>query len=375
MTKVPLTGIEKENKQCAESIMERVNNVIASNRFILGPEVEQFEKSWALMNDAPYAVGVSNGTDALCLTLHALGIKPGDEVITVPNTFIATTEAIMRAGAKVKFVDVCPDTLLMDLECLEERITPQTKAIIPVHLHGQMVNMERLARIANPHSIRIIEDAAQAHLAQFNKYSPGMFSDAACYSFFPAKNLGAFGDAGAIVTHHVTLSNLLRKLRDHGRVDKYTYDVEGFSYRMDAVQAAVLNAKLPHVGEWNEQRRTAAKEYQEFLPAEVTYTKTDPSAKSAYHHFVIQCSDRDALAKFLATKGIETGIHYPLSLHQQQAYAKHDFARDTFPVSEQSAREKLSLPLFSGMTWEVMYVCKSIKDFYGGKKGVHETQV
>jgi len=362
--KVPFADLRSNYLSIKEEIDKAISEVIGNSSFIKGHYVSEFEKNFASFCGSKQAIGVSNGTAALYLALLTAGIKKGDEVITVPNTFIATTEAISAAGGIPRFVDV-NDYYLMDISKLKEAINKKTKAIVPVHLHGHIADMPEIIEIAEENNLKVIEDAAQAHGAGYNgKRSP--LSSIACYSFFPAKNLGAFGDAGCVVTNNLEIAEKIRMLVDHGRTSKYEHAIEGFNHRLDALQAAILDVKLKYLDKWVEMRRKNASLYKKNLSqySKVTLPKEKPHTKHAYHLYVIRTKERDKLKTHLESHGIETGIHYPIPLHLQQAYKHLLYNEGSFPQSEQQAKEILSLPLYPELSEEqINYVCEKIKDF------------
>jgi dTDP-4-amino-4,6-dideoxygalactose transaminase len=297
--------------------------------------------------------------------LLAGGIKTGDEVITVPNTFIATTECVSYVGGRVKFVDVDVDTGLMDIEKLEKAITSKTKALIVVDLYGQMPDMKRMKEMADDHDLFLIEDAAQAHAAEWNGHQPGYYADVATFSFFPAKNLGCFGDGGAVVTNNDGYAECVRLLVNHGRTAKYEHHIEGYNYRLDALQAAILSAKLPHLQKWTDLRRNHAHFYDEHLTREVAIPVEAEGAKHVYYMYEIRSERRDNLMQFLKEKGIECGIHYPIPLHLQPAYASLRLRAGSYPVAEKLAREILSIPMYPELSNEqIDYVVKEIAQFF-----------
>ncbi len=322
--------------------------MLDSAQFINGPEVSNFEQRFAAFCGTEFAVGVGNGTDALTLTLKALGVGPGDEVITTANTFIATAETIVVVGATPVFVDVDPAHYNMTAEGLSAAITPRTKAAIPVHLYGQPAPMAEIMEVARRRSIKVIEDAAQAHGAEYNGKRAGSWGDAAAFSFYPAKNLGAYGDAGAVVTNDEELAVAVRMLRDHGRTDKYLHEYVGVNSRLDTLQAAVLGVKLNHMEEWNEARRAVAAKYDaalgEFpwltLPAQM------PGGRHVYHLYVVRSDRREELRQHLSDSGIGVGIHYPVPLHLQPAFRALGYGMGDFPVSERLAGSILSIPMY-----------------------------
>jgi dTDP-4-amino-4,6-dideoxygalactose transaminase len=325
--------------------------VIDQSAFIGGPEIRRFEEEFAAYCEAAACVGLGNGTDALFLTLRALGIGAGDEVITVAHTFIATSEAISLAGARPIFVDIREDTMLMDPAALEAAITPRTRAIIPVHLYGQPCEMDRIMSIARRHGLKVVEDAAQAHGARWQDRRAGSLGDAACFSFYPGKNLGAYGDAGAVVSQDTELIQRIRMLANHGRLEKYTHEIEGTNSRLDGLQAAVLRVKLRYLDAWNAARQEHAAQYLEALRGEgIHLPAVHPAAEPVWHLFVVRLQDRDRLQTYLKSEGIATGVHYPIPLHQQPAYRYHALAQAWLPVTEQVAAQVLSLPMYPELT-------------------------
>jgi dTDP-4-amino-4,6-dideoxygalactose transaminase len=310
---------------------------------------------------------VGNGTDALWAALIAFGVGPGDEVITVPNTFIATAEAISFCGAKPVFVDIEQKTFNMDPDLLEHVITPRTKAVIPVHLFGHMADMDPIMRIAKKHNLFVIEDASQAHGAEYRGRKAGSIGDFGCFSFYPGKNLGAYGEAGAVVTNDQALADKVRMFRDHGQSKKYYHDMIGWNARMDGIQGAVLGVKLKYLPAWTEARRKHAKQYDQLLeglPGIVLPHEKTGYAQHVYHIYTIRNSSRDELMTALGDKGIATGIHYPVALHLTGAYRHLGYKEGSFPVSERIARELVSLPMFPELNQEqIEYVVAGIKEF------------
>ncbi len=316
--------------------------------FAGGPFVERFEGEFAGFIGAATCIGVGSGTDALWLALLGLGVGPGDEVITVPNTFIATAEAISFCGAKPVFVDVDPVTHNMDPGRLEAAVTPRTKAVVPVHLFGQTADMDPILEIARRRNLLVVEDACQAHGAEYKGRKAGSIGDAGCFSFYPGKNLGAYGEAGAVVTNDEALDRRIRMLRDHGQERKHRHGSIGWNARMDGIQGAVLSVKLKHLPRWNEARRVHAKAYMGALDgvAGVALPREAPYAKHVYHLFPARVKGRDSLVEFLAGKEISCGIHYPVPIHLQEAYRPLGYLPGAFPVAEAAAEEFVSLPMF-----------------------------
>ncbi len=317
----------------------------------MGPEVRAFEEAFAIWCQARHAIGISSGTAAIELTLRALGIGSGDEVITTPFTFIATAEAISATGATPVFADIDPATYNLNPAAVEAAITPRTRALLPVHLYGQPANMPALAAIAQRHGLALIEDAAQAHGAEIDGRRVGSLGHAACFSFYPGKNLGAYGDGGAVTTGDEALAGRLRKLRDHGRVSKYVHDEIGYGHRLDALQAAILAAKLPHLDAANAARRRLAARYGELLAgSELVLPHVPQGVTPVWHLYVVRTARRDEVLAGLKAQGIEAGIHYPLPLHLQPAYRSLGLGSGAFPVAEAASQQVLSLPLFPEMT-------------------------
>jgi dTDP-4-amino-4,6-dideoxygalactose transaminase len=367
-TKVPFQDIPLQIRKLGPEIDDALQAVLAHGEFILGPEVAIFERQWAEFCHVTHAVGVGSGTDALHLVLRALGIGAGDEVITVANTFIATAEAISYAGAKPVLVDCRIEDYLIDPAAVAAAITPRTRAIIPVHLYGQPADMNTLAPLAQHKGLALIEDAAQAHGASLSDGRVcGSLGLAAAFSFYPAKNLGAFGDGGAVTTREDHLVRQLRLLRNWGSVVKYHHEVQGFNSRLDTLQAAILSAKLRHLADWNDARRTAAGWYRSALagcPGLVMPGEAPWTGRHAYHLFVVRLTerDRDIIARELATRGVQTVVHYPVPIHLQKAYADLGLRPGAFPCAEAAARSILSLPMFPEITQsQVAYVADSLR--------------
>ncbi|MEA2972498.1 MAG: hypothetical protein QOG82_956 [Actinomycetota bacterium] len=321
---------------------------LAHQHFVLGDEVAVFEREFAAFCGADHCVGVGNGTDALELSLRALGIGPGDGVIVPANSFVATAEAVLRAGAELILVDVDPDSYLIDTAAVEAAMGPSVAAVIAVHLFGQMAEVERLDGIAGP---VVLEDAAQAHGATRHGRPPGDVGSLAAWSFYPSKNLGAFGDAGAVTTHDQIVADRVRRMRNHGGESRNTSDELGWNSRLDTLQAIVLSAKLAHLDDWNRQRAAAARRYDELLAGVdgVVPPHTLPGNQHVWHIYVVQVPDRDEVLQVLRSSGIEAAVHYPVPIHRQPAFRKSGPA-GAFPVAEAAARRMLSLPIYPGIT-------------------------
>ncbi len=365
MMNIPLVDLKANYLSIKGEIDRALQEVIDNTSFIMGKYLKNFEENYAKFCKAKYAIGCSSGTTAVHLALLAAGLNKGDEVITVPNTFIATTECISYVGGKIKFVDVESDTALINIEELEKSITHRTKAIIVVHLYGQMPDMKRIKEIADNHNIFLIEDAAQAHAAEWDGHQPGYYGDVASYSFFPAKNLGCFGDGGSVVTNNDEIAEKIRLLVNHGRSKKYEHLLEGYNYRLDPLQAAILNAKLPHLPKWTDQRRTHAKFYNTHLSKDVKVPVEAENAKHVYYMYELRIKKRDELMQFLKERGISCGIHYPIPLHLQPAYETLGLKKGSYPVSETLAEEILSIPIYPELTKEqCTYIADNIKLFF-----------
>jgi len=360
--KVRFVDLSAQHQPLELEIKDVFSRVLANGSFVLGPEVEKFEKMFASYCQVEHCVTVSNGTAALQLVLQGLGVGPGDEVITVAHTFIATAEAINAAGARPVFVDIDPLSYTMDPTRLETVITTKTKAIIPVHLYGQPADMDAINAIAAKHRIPVIEDSCQAHGAKYKGRRTGSLAKAACFSFYPSKNLGACGEGGAVTTNDAELAKKIRMLRDHGSTKKYEHDFPAYNLRLEGIQGGVLAVKLPHLDGWNSNRRVLAARYRELLAgSKVVTPKEMPYSHHVYHLYVVLVEDRDALKKALSEQGIENGLHYPIPLHLQKAYAYLGYKKGDFPVSEHVAASHVSLPMYAEQPIEhVEYVAKTI---------------
>lgn len=353
---IPLVDLQAQYNSIQKEIDEAIRRVVESTQFIMGPDVAAFEQAFAAWCGVENCIGVGSGTAALEMALRALGIGQGDEVITVAHTFIATAEAISAVGAKPVFVDIDPLTYNLDPNAFESAITPLTRAVMPVHLYGQPADMTRITAIAEQHGIVVIEDAAQAHGATWAGKAVGELGDVGCFSFYPGKNLGAYGDAGALVTNRSDVAVKARAYRNHGRQSKYLHDTIGYGHRIDTIQAAVLHAKLPFLSGWTEARRRLASRYDELLSTSgVVLPYVALEANPVWHLYVIRTGERDELLKELERKGIGAGIHYPTPLHLQPAYAGLGYRVGDLKVTEAVAETCLSLPIFPEMTDEQQY--------------------
>ena len=348
---IPLVDLKAQYREIQPEVDASIQRVLDRTGFIMGPEVAAFEADFAGYCAAEHCVGVSSGTSALMLTLLALNVGPGDEVITSAHTFIATAEAISAVGATPVFVDIDSRTYNLDPALLEAAITPATRVILPVHLYGQPAEMPSINAVAAGHGLSVIEDAAQAHGATLNGAVVGTLGDAACFSFYPGKNLGAYGDAGALTTSNCVLAEKVSLLRNHGRRSKYLHEIVGYGERLDTLQAAVLQVKLKHLADWTAARRRLAARYSELLAdSDVVLPFVAEGADPAWHLYVIRSDERDALLAFLADRGIGAGVHYPVPLHLQPAYANLGYAIGDLPVTEKVANTCLSLPIYPEMT-------------------------
>ncbi len=364
--KVPFLDLKIQCAAIRGEIAGAIAKVLDETAFAGGPFVKQFESDFARFCDTGHAVGVGSGTDALRAALIAFGIGPGDEVITTPNTFIATAEAISSCGARPVFIDVDPRTCTLDPALFEQAVTGRTKAVIPVHLFGQTADMDPILAIAGKHGICVIEDACQAHGALYRGRPAGSLGDAGCFSFYPGKNLGAFGEAGAVVTGNDRAAETMRRFRDHGQSKKYFHDMIGWNCRMDGIQAAVLSVKLRHLPAWNEARRDHAAQYSQALadlpgielPHEAAY------GQHVYHIYALRTARRDELIEALGRRGISCGIHYPAPLHLTEAYRHLGYGRKSFPVAERLADELVSLPMYPELTGEqIDHVAHALRRF------------
>jgi dTDP-4-amino-4,6-dideoxygalactose transaminase len=362
---VPFVDLKAQYQSIQSEIDAAIREVVESCAFVLGPAVERFERDFADYLGVEEVVGVNNGTAALQLTMLALGIGPEDEVIVPAHTFIATAEAVSHVGARPVFVDVRRDTANLDAALLARAVTPRTRAILPVHLYGQPADMEPILRFASERGLIVIEDACQAHGAHYRGRRVGSFGRAGCFSFYPGKNLGAYGEGGAIATNDHELATRLRRLRDHGQTERYHHAEVGFNARLEGIQGAVLGVKLQHLDRWNRARRAHASAYEEELGgAGVTIPFEAESCESVYHLFVVRSKRRDALRAHLGERGVQTGLHYPIPVHLQDAYAGLGHHEGDFPEAEAWARECLSLPMFAELSFaQIDEVIQGVKSF------------
>ncbi|MEY3289484.1 MAG: hypothetical protein RLZZ419_1726 [Pseudomonadota bacterium] len=348
---IPFVDLKTQYTRIKDEVNAAIQGVLDSCQFTLGAEVAAFEQEFATYSQAQYGIGVNTGTSALHLALLAAGIGHNDEVITVPFTFVATVAAIDYTGAKTVFVDIDPRTFTIDVKTIEKAITDKTKAIIPVHLYGQPADMDPILEIAKRHGLVVIEDAAQAHGAEYKGRRVGSLGDMGCFSFYPGKNLGAYGEGGMVVTNNAEYTRTIRMLRDWGAEQKYQHVLKGYNYRMEGIQGAVLRVKLRHLETWTEARRAVAASYNELLADSGVQTPEVMSyARHVYHIYAIRTRQRSEWQQVLQAKGIQTGIHYPIPVHLLPAYADLGYTKGDFPHSEQAADEVLSLPMYADLS-------------------------
>lgn len=365
---IKFVDLQRQYHNIKTEIDEAIKHVLESSSFVLSPFTEEFEKNFAQAHNAKHCIAVSSGTAALYLILKSLGIGEGDEVILPVNTFIATAEAISLNNAKPIFVEIDEKTYNINFELIENHITPRTKAIIPVHLYGQPAEMDSLTEIAKKHNLHLIEDACQAHIAEYKGRRVGTFGIASAFSFYPGKNLGAYGEGGAVLTKNDELAEKIRMLRNHGSKQNYYHEIIGGNFRMSTLQAAILNVKLKHLEEWTEKRKGIAYFYNQLLSEveNIIIPYDSPYVKHVYHLYVVRIlnGNRDQIRKSLLKVGIQTGIHYPVPLHLQKAYQNLGYKKGDFPIAEQCAKEILSLPMFSELSQkEITYIVRQIKNF------------
>ena len=361
---VPFVDLVAQYNSIKNEVDEAMARVLHTSAFILGPDVKQLEEEFAAFSETGFAIGVDSGTSALEIILRALQIEAGDEVITAANTFIATVLAISYVGAKPVLVDVDPVSYNIDIHQIKKSITKRTKAIIPVHLFGQPADVDAIMELAHEHSLYVIEDACQAHGARYKGKRAGSIGHAAAFSFYPSKNLGAYGDGGMITTKDPKIADAIRMLRNYGERSKYMHEMIGYNRRLDTIQAAVLRVKLKYLDQWNAARRQHAALFNKLLQGSQALTPvTAEYAEHVFHLYVIQVSGRDELRKKLADRGISTGIHYPVPIHLQKAYESLGYREGSFPVTEESAKRILSLPMYAELTPEMIeYTTQTIKE-------------
>lgn len=363
---VPFVDLKSQYQEIKSEVDQAIADVIANTAFVSGKYARSFEQNFASYLGVEHCVGVGNGTDGLYIALAALGIGAGDEVITAANTFIATSEAITATGAEVVFVDNDPVTYNIDADRIEAAITERTRAIVPVHLYGQPVDMDPILELARKHDLRVVEDACQAHGATYKGRKIGTFGICACYSFYPGKNLGAYGDAGAVVTGDAELARKIRMYGDHGSDRKYTHDFEGGNSRLDGIQGAVLDVKLRYLEAWTERRIAVAIRYAAALHDRVVVPTVMNGTRHVFHLYVVRVNNREECQKYLADQDIATGIHYPLPLPFQPAYARHGAKPEDFPVAFGQKDQLLSLPIHGSMPDEqVDCVCEHLAQIAG----------
>jgi dTDP-4-amino-4,6-dideoxygalactose transaminase len=363
---IPLVDLKKEYQKHKKELNNAILNVVNSTKFILGPEVEEFERNFAKFCDTKYCIGVDSGISALELGMRALDIGPGDEVITPVNSFIASSSAINFTGAKPVWVDCHPQTYNIDPNLIEKKITKKTKAIMPVHLYGQPADMDLILKLARRYKLRVIEDACQAHGAVYKGKKVGSLGDLAAFSFYPGKNLGAYGDGGAVTTNNKKLAEKISQMRNYGQKKKYEHIFLAWNRRLDSIQAAVLNIKLKYLNQSTIRRQKIAEQYNKLLKKlPVMLPEIMDETISVYHLYVIQVDNRDKLLKYLETSGIGAGIHYPIPIHLQKAYGYLGFKAGDFPIAEGAAKRIISLPISSSLTdLEVRSICRTINQFY-----------
>ena len=364
---VPLLDLKAQYAAIKDEVTQAISNVCENQAFALGPAVAEFEENIAAFCDSKYAIGVSSGTDALLVSLMAWQIKTGDEVITTPFTFFASAGSIVRLGAKPVFVDVDPGSYNIDPSAIEQKITERTRAIVPVHLFGQVAQMKAITEIAQRHSLAVIEDAAQAIGASQDGIKSGNFGDCGCFSFYPTKNLGGFGDGGLVTTNREELAKKIKIFRDHGQNPRYFYGVIGGNFRLDGIQGAVLTVKLKYLHEWNEKRRQNAALYDSiFADSPVRVPKIDANNVSIYHQYTVTAPEREKLQKFLTENNIGSAVFYPKPLHLQDCFSDLGYKPGDLPIAERLCNEVLSLPVYPELTSDqVEYVANTVLKFYG----------
>lgn len=362
--KVPFVDLRNEYEFIREDLEKAIVRVFKKGNFILGDEVKAFEDEWARYLEVKYAITVANGTDALFIALKALGIGPGDEVIIPSFTFIATALSVTHAGAKPVLVDCLPGFYSIDPDQILQKITPKTKAIIPVHLYGSSCDMKRIIDIAKINKLYVIEDAAQAHGGKYQNKKLGTIGDIGCFSFYPTKNLGAYGDGGALVTNNVTFAKRIMMLRNYGQIKKYVSTVDGYNSRLDEIQASILRVKLKHLDSWTHKRYHLANIYDKEISTDTSHLKVIKNTRPAYHLYPIFTKKRKSLMKYLESKNISTLIHYPVPIHMQDVYRSLLYREGEFPISEKAARQEISLPMHPFLKdFQVVYIANLINSF------------
>lgn len=362
---IPIVDLQRQYLTIKEEIDNAITEVFNSSQFILGKQVEEFEKEFANYIGAKYAIGVGSGTEALHLALVAIGIKEGDEVITVPNTAIFTISAITFANAKPVFVDIEKNFYTIDVQKIEDAITKNTRVILPVHIYGQCSDMDEIMKIAKRYNLKVIEDSCQAHGAEYKNKKAGSIGDLGCFSFYPTKNLGAYGDGGIIVTNNPELTERLKMLRNGGQIKRYYHKIKGFNSRLDEIQAAILRVKLKYLDKWNNSRREKALLYNQLITNEKIAKPVEASyGKHIFHLYVVKTNERDKFQEYLKNNGIQTLIHYPIPLHLQEAYEYLGFKKGKYPVTEEIANTILTLPMFPELSnKEIEYISEVINNF------------
>lgn len=364
--KIPFVDLKIQYESIKSEIDTAIAAVISETSFIGGKHVETFEEKFAGLYGVKHCISLANGTDSLYILMKMLGIGTGDEVITTAYSWISSSETISQAGAKPVFVDI-DEYFTINAQAIESKITPKTKAIIPVHIHGQMCDMDKIMEIANKYNIPVIEDCAQSHFSEFNNKRAGLTGIAGSFSFYPGKNLGAYGDAGCIITNDDELALKTKMYARHGALKKHQHEMEGINSRLDGMQAAILNAKLPHILDWTEQRIKNASIYNQLLSdvAEIELPKVRGNVKHSYHLYVVKTNRRDELANYLKENGIDTAVHYPIALHNMNAYKYLNYSREDFPIATYNESRILSLPMYPELKSEqIEYITQKIKAFF-----------
>ncbi|OGO31583.1 MAG: erythromycin biosynthesis sensory transduction protein eryC1 [Chloroflexi bacterium RBG_16_56_11] len=369
--RIPLVDLKTQYQGIKEEVMAEIGQALDGMQLFLGKNVQAVESNFASFCGTEFAIGVGSGTDALHIAIRALGIGPGDEVVTVAHTFIATVEAIVLAGARPVLVDIDPVTCNMDPAQVEKAITSRTRAIIPVHLYGHPADMDPILDLAGAYRLKVIEDACQAHGAEYRGRRTGSLGDIGCFSFYFTKNLGGYGEGGIITTSDPDIAKTCRMIRDHGQNAKYYHAVMAINGRLDEVQAAVLKVKLAYLDKWTEMRRDIASAYSARLPSSIIKPREMPWGKHVYHLYVVRTPERDQLKEWLESKGVSTGMHYPVPVHMQEAWRRYGGAECSLPVTEKTVKEILSLPIYPELTEsEVGYICDSIIEFSESRIGL-----